>query len=68
MYMYVNSDVLGMRQIFLETGLQSWPKANFVALVLLSSSRACEYHSCMFTEMMFYARSFLNLGMVLAIT
>ena len=32
-----------MRQIFLETGLQSWLKANFVALALLSSLRASKY-------------------------
>lgn len=44
---FVNSDVLGMRQIFLATGLQSWLKASFVALALLSFSRACEYHNCM---------------------
>ena len=34
-----------MRQIFLEIGLQSWLKASFVALVLLSSSRASKFLS-----------------------
>ena len=33
----------GMRQIFLEIGLQSWLKASFVVLVLLSFSRASKY-------------------------